>query len=277
MGSKVLIDEQVLDNLLVKALPEEYDVLLEGYGLDEDEEDYLLFILMVLYGHLDIVLDWLNGDDAKQVLSGAEELGLNWFDKIEYRIRTFLHDNFVKTAVPLLLSWYSFGNSVGYSELNMLPSFSDGDWFNFGTLKQYNYDVISNLSGDVCVNLKDVLYNGIRDGLSVDELTQLLIDNGLQPKGKFSAKTRAEMIARTEKSRLINKAKLNCFKENGVEWVNIITRHDSRVCSICLEYEQNNPHKLVDVEDLLPLHPRCRCTYGYYRMNQTDTEEEIIF
>lgn len=276
-NKKVLIDERILDNLLSKALPNEYDVLLEGYGLDEDEDEYMLLIFLILQGHLDIVLSWLNSDDTKKVLDGLRELDLNFFDRIEYEIRTFLHDKFLETIVPLLLSWYSFGNKVAYNELNLPPVFLDSDWSMFGSIKQYNYNVLTNLSTDVCKNLRELLYDGINRGLNIDELTQLLLDNGLQPVGKFSARTRAEMIARTEKSRAINKAKLNAFKVNGIEWVNIITRGDSRVCTECLTWEANNPHRLTDVENLIPVHPRCRCLYGAYKENQTNTEEEILF
>lgn len=266
--NKVLVDEELLDNLLVKALPKEYDVLLEGYGLDEDEEEYIFLIFLILNGHLDIVLDWLSSEDAKKVLDGVKELDLNFFDRIEYDIRSMLHDKFIDTVVPLLLSWYSYGNKLAYNELNLTPTFLDTDWLMFGSIKQYNYNTLTNLSTDVCKNLRELLYDGINKGLNIDELTQLLLNNGLKPKGKFSAQTRAEMIARTEKSRSINKAKWVAFKENGVEWVNIITRGDSRVCTECLNYEANNPHKLDDVKDLIPIHPRCRCTYGVYIPNQ---------
>lgn len=264
MVNKVLVDEDFLDNLLSKAMPSEYEVLLDGYGLEEDEEDYLILILLMLYGHIDVVIDWLNSEDAKKIVDGVKELPLNFFDKLEFEIRTHLFNDFTEKAVPLLLAWYTLGNARAYSELNILPQFSDGDWSIFSSLKQQNYNVITNLSTDVCKNLKDVLYQGINDGLSIDELIQLLLDNGLQPLGKFTAETRAEMIARTEKSRLINKAKYNAFKENGVEYVNIITRHDYRVCEECLWYESNNPHHIDQVEDLIPIHPRCRCTYQFY-------------
>ena len=260
--NKVLIDEKILDNLLIKALPQEYEVLLEGYGLDEDEEEYLLLILLLLNGHVEVITDWLNSDDGKKILDGAKELGLNFFDRLEYEIRLKLHDTFINTVVPLLLSWYTYGNKLAYNELNLKPLFLDSDWLIFDSLKQYNYNLLTDLSKDVCVTLRDVLYDGINKGLNIDELTQLLLTNGLRGKGKFDAKTRAEMIARTERSRLLNQAKLNTFKENGVEWVEVVTRQDSRVCSICLEIELNNPYRLDELENsdkMPPIHPRCRC------------------
>lgn len=261
-NSKVLIDEKLLDNLLLKALPKEYEVLLDGYGIDEDEEEYLILILLLLNGHIEVITDWLNSDDGKKVLSGAKELSLNFFDKLEFDIRLKLHDSFLDKVVPLLLSWYSYGNQLAYNELNLQPSFLDSDWLVFDSLKQYNYDLLTDLSKDVCVTLRDVLYKGIKDGLNIDELTQLLLSNGLRGKGKFDAKTRAEMIARTERSRLLNQAKLNTYKEKGVEWVNFITKKDSRVCSFCLEIESDNPHRIDQIEEsdkMPPVHPRCRC------------------
>lgn len=255
---QVLIDERVLDNLLLKALPNEYDVLLDGYGLDEDEEQYLILILTLLNEHIEVILDWLNSDEGKRILDGAKELGLNFFDELEYRIRLKLHDSFINTIVPVLLSWYSYGNELAYRELNLKPLFLDSDWLIFDSLKQYNYNLLTDLSKDVCVTLRDVLYDGIKDGLNIGELTDLLLTNGLKGKGKFNASTRAEMIARTEKTRLINQSKWNTFKQNGVEWVEIVTCNDSRVCSFCLEIEANNPY-MIDQVELPPFHPRCRC------------------
>ena len=131
MNNKVIIDERILDNLLIKALPQEYDVLLDGYGIDEDEEEYLILILLLLNGHIEVITDWLNSDDGKKILDGAKELGLNFFDRIEYDIRLKLHDNFINTIVPLLMSWYTYGNKLAYNELNLSPTFLDSDWLVF--------------------------------------------------------------------------------------------------------------------------------------------------
>lgn len=264
---KVLVDEELLDNLLEKALPNEYEVLLEGYGLDEDEEEYLYLILLLLNGHIEVITEWLTSDDARKILDGAEELGLDFFDKLEYEIRLRLHDDFLSLIVPLLLAWYTLGNKLSYNEMNLTPVFQDTDWSIFASIKQYNYNVLTDLSKDVCVTLRDVLYDGINEGLNIDELTQSLLTNGLKGKGKFSAKTRAEMIARTEKTRVVNNAKWNGFNENNVEWVDIVTMGDDRVCNICLELEANNPYRIDQVE-LPPFHPRCRCTI---RRTQTPT------
>ena len=261
--AKILVDESLLDNLLEKALPNEYDMLLEGYGLDEEEEEYLLLILLLLEGHVEVIIDWLTSDDARRVLDGAEELGLNFFDKLEYEIRLRLHDNFLTLIVPLLMSWYTFGNKVTYNELNLTPVFQDSDWLVFDLIKRHNYNLLCDLSKDVCVTLRDVLYDGINKGLGVDELRELLLTNGLRGKGKFSARTRAEMIASTERNNSINQAKVNAFKENDVEWVDFITMGDGRVCSICLALESQNPHRLDQLEsdgNIPSIHPRCRCT-----------------
>ena len=263
MNKQVIIDEKVLDNLLLKAMPQEYEVLLEGYGLEEDEEEYFYLIMLLLYGHIEVIRDWFNSDDAHRILTGAEELGLNFFDKLEYEIRLKLHDNFIDKVVPLLLSWYTYGNTLAYRDLNLMPSFLDSDWLMFDSIKQYNYNLLTDLSKDVCVTLRDVLYDGINKGLNIDELTDLLLSYGLRGKGKFDAKTRAEMTARTEKTRVLNQAKLNAFKEQGVEWVDFVTRRDSRVCTECLALESANPHRLEQLEtseNIPPIHPRCRCT-----------------
>ena len=83
------------------------------------------------------------------------------------------------------------------------------------------------------------------------------IDEFGQVKYTISPRVRAEMIARTEHARAVNTGTLQSYANYGVEMVEIITARDDLVCEICEEYDEENPHRLSDAQDLLPAHPNC--------------------
>lgn len=272
---KVVIKESVLNNLIAKALPEEYELLLGDEPLSDDEEDYFNLILYLLNSNISVVINWLNSDDAQKVLNGVEELGLDFWDKIEDELRINFNNKFEEIIV-LLLGFYSVANGVSYSLLNLSPVFTQQDWSALGIIKQQNYNVVNDLLKDLNKNLRDTLWKGIKEGLDVQEIAQNLVKAGLEPVGKFTPQARAKAIAVTEKSRIINTARLQCFVDNGIREFNIVTAHDSKVCSICLINEQNNPYTLEQIQGMIPVHPHCRCLiYPVINNGQVFTEDDF--
>ena len=79
--------------------------------------------------------------------------------------------------------------------------------------------------------------------------------------GNISVRTRAEMIARTEKARAQNTGTLQAYANYGVDQIEVITSHDDLVCDYCLELEEGNPYMLQEADNLIPAHPNCRCYY----------------
>ena len=82
--------------------------------------------------------------------------------------------------------------------------------------------------------------------------------------GRFiPAERRAEMIARTEIVRAYHQAKIQEYKDWGVEGVTVIaewsTAGDDRVCSVCASYDGQR-FTLEEIEFKIPVHPLCRCT-----------------
>ena len=78
----------------------------------------------------------------------------------------------------------------------------------------------------------------------------------------ISAKRRAKMIAHTEMIRAYHKSHMNQLKNwrdlginAKVEWV---TAGDNRVCDLCKALE-GRIFTVEEIEDLIPLHPECRC------------------
>lgn len=88
--------------------------------------------------------------------------------------------------------------------------------------------------------------------------------------GRFiPAKRRAQMLARTEIIRAHHKATIQEYRNWGVEGVNVeaewVTAGDSKVCPICEKIAKGGKNKdgvysLDEVENMLPVHPNCRCS-----------------
>lgn len=263
MCGKVLINETVLDKLLEKALPEEYEVLVRNDSLITDEEEqYYLIIVGLLAKYIKICDDWLKSDEIRHLLDvlSVIDLDYDFFDEIERQFREEFKVDF-NNAFLVLGSIYSIGKLRASNELNVdLIDFTT-DSLALDIIKHHNYQLVTNLMNDLGKNLKDVLWNGIKDGLDVHEISAKLVEAGLSPVGKFTPETRAEMIVRTEYSRVLNTAKLQTYQNYGVKLVDIVTQHDSKVCSICIENEMNNPYTITEAMGLIPSHTNCRCFF----------------
>ena len=269
--AKILIDEEVLDNLILKSLPKEYEVLLNDTDLTEEEQEYYYYILLILNGHIDEVKNWITSSDFEEIISDIEKLPLNFFDDFKLKIRVYLEDKFNLLLVPLLLNYYTETNNVVYSSLNKKPILTDNDLLNFVKIRQYNYNLLSNLSDDLSKNFKDIILEGIINGKSVNEIAEELEIAGISPLNKHTAQQRARMIARTEINSVKNQARLQAYRDNGIQWVNIVTQRDNRVCEDCLNLEASNPYFIDEVDGLLPVHPNCRCYYEISNKNHNDT------
>ena len=255
--AKILIDEELLDELLLKSLPPEYEVLLDDVALTDEEKDYYYCLLMILDGQVNEVKRWLTSNEFQQILNDIEKLSLDFFDDFKLKIRVYIQDRFETLLLPLLLGYYVETNNVIYSSFNKKPILTDNDLLNFVGVRQYNYNLLTNLCDDLDKNFKDIILEGIIKGKDVNEIANELEIAGVSPLNKHTAQQRAKMIARTEVNSVKNKARLQAFKDNNVEWVNVNTQHDNRVCQDCLDIEANNPYPITEVEDLLPVHPNC--------------------
>ena len=256
MVRKVLIDEDFLDRLLNKSLPQEYMVLAQQYKLSEDEETYYLLLIELFLEILDSAKKWLNKLDDTVNL---DELDVFFFDDINDEIGSVFRNKFVDISA-LLVTMYDEGRYHAIRELNVTPVDFINESLTIATIKHQNHQVINDLINEVSNNIKDTIWNGVKDKLHIDEVVTNLINNGLKPKGKFSVEQRARMIAVTERNRAYNTAKLQTYHNYGVKLVDIITAGDSKVCTICITNAENNPYTITEAQELIPSHVYCRCT-----------------
>jgi len=264
---KIEIDEKVLDELILKSLPQEYEVLLYDDALTEEEQEYYYYILLILDGQVNEVKKWVTSDVFKQLLDDVEKLPLNFFDDFKLKMRIFLQDKFELLLLPLLMGFYEHENKMSYSSLNLKPILTDNDLLNFTKIRQYNYDLLTNLCDDLDKNFKDIILDGVVNGKSVNEIANELEIAGISPLNRHTAQQRAKMIARTEVNSVKNNARLQAYKDNGVRWVDINTKGDIRVCQDCINIESNNPYTIEEVDGILPVHPNCRCFYTISNKN----------
>ena len=254
--NKILIDEDVLDALIEKALPKEYEVLMEGYNLSEEEEEYLYLLLLLFHDILDKTKIWLYSWDNVSI----DDLDMFFFDEMRDEINKIFKKHFISISTLLAL-FYDNGKNIAYSDLNVTPVDFENDISAINIIKHQNHQVIGEIIDGICNNMKDSIWNGVKDGLAIGALVSLLENNAFNPVGKFTPQQRAEMIAISERSRAFNTGKLQTYMNYGVQLVDIMTMHDERVCQDCIELENNNPYTIQDAEGLLPRHPRCRCVY----------------
>ena len=273
--AKILIDEDVLDGLLSKALPSEYEVLLSDTALTDEEQEYLYLILLILDGRVNEVKKWLTSDEFQQILEDIEKLPLNFFDSFKVKMRIYLEDKFETLILPLLLGYYIETNEKVYSSFNITPILTDSDLLNFVGIKQYNYNLLTNLCDDLDKNFKDIILDGVINGKSVDEIAEELELAGISPLNVHTAQQRARMIARTEINSIKNKARLQAYKDNNIKWVDIRTMGDNKVCQDCLTIESNNPYPINEVDGILPVHPNCRCIYAVSNKNYDESYDEF--
>jgi len=271
--SKITVDEELFNKLLLKSLPPEYEVLLNDEALTEEEEEYYYYILLILDGQVKEVKDWVTSDVFEQLLNDVENLPLGFFDEFKLKMRVYLQDKFEVLLLPLLMGFYHESNRISYQSMNLKPILTDNDLLNFIEIRQYNYDLLTNLCDDLDKNFKDIILDGVINKKSVSDIAQELEVAGISPLNKHTAQQRAKMIARTEVNSVKNKARLQAYKDNNIKWVDIVTMGDNKVCTDCLNLEAHNPYHIDEVNNLLPVHPNCRCVYAISNTNYQMTNE----
>lgn len=271
MVRKVLIDEDFLDRLLNKSLPEEYLVLAQQYQMSSDEETYYLLLIELFLEILDSTKKWLKDLDENINL---DELDVFFFDEVNELIGSVFKSKFADITT-VLLTMYDEGKYHAINELNVTPVDFINESLTIATIKHQNHQVVGDLINEVSNNMKDVVWNGIKDKLNIDEIASKLVSNGLKPKGKFSVEQRARMIAVTERNRAYNTAKLQTYHNYGVKLVDIVTAGDSKVCTICIKNAESNPYTIQEVQELVPSHVYCRCTVKPHFENEQFIDELI--
>jgi SPP1 gp7 family putative phage head morphogenesis protein len=135
------------------------------------------------------------------------------------------------------------------------------------------------LSGAQIVALRQVLDEGITNGLSINEISKNLANKAkikdlyrLTDEGKImfgasglpilqaTSEKRVVNITRTELSRVANKGAVDYYKDRGIQEIKHVAAISDRTCPECNDLD-NTIYKIGE-EPGLPVHPLCRCTYS---------------
>jgi hypothetical protein len=143
-----------------------------------------------------------------------------------------------------------------------------------GVLYTRVYEELKGISSQMSTQISRVLSQGMIDGDNPRLLARKLVgtingsgmgDLGLTDTlGRFiPAQRRAEVMARTEMIRSHHQATIQEYRNWGLEGVKIQaevrTAGDDRVCEECQRKAIAGPYTLDQVENMIPIHPQCRC------------------
>lgn len=208
-----------------------------------------------------ITKEWLQTQD-----------GLEYTHTKKSSIRTLneqLHQHHINTAKlnQLLLAQYNIGKSYAHKNINRTNK----------TLTLSDKKSISKLIGGVKKIIRkfdNIIIQDIKEFISknrtlpIDELTTKLHNwinqNHTTP---ISAKTRSEMIARTEMNRSFTNGVLQTYSNYGINTLDIINYNDKGICNTCINLIQNNPYTIEEIMKILPVHPFCRCICVLHNTN----------
>ncbi|MBQ2832333.1 phage minor head protein [Methanobrevibacter sp.] len=227
-------------------------------------------------------IDWLDSEEAHQLFLKDADIEKEIFDALEDAWDT-IFDNHYEKVDDLLDAIYDAGKKRGYNNIRETIRYTDADIQAIRLAKDYNFDLIKNLTNDLHSTVKYKILQGIITGENPYNLSRTLTKAGVTrlDGSPFSARQRATMIAKTETSRMQNTGMLQSYVNEGYTQVKLLTAEDDDVCTTCLEYAYkfNNDEprvfspgllkreKVHDIVKLIkgghfpPFHPFCRCTY----------------
>jgi len=147
-----------------------------------------------------------------------------------------------------------------------------------GLLFTRTFNELKGITDAMAQQISRVLAQGLVDGLGpatlARHLNAVILGGGgdlglVDILGRYiPSSRRAVILARTEIIRAHAAAQLQEFKNWGVEGVNVkaewITAGDNRVCQQCANLE-GSVFTLEQAQNMLPLHPQCRCAWLPYK------------
>lgn len=264
--SKILVEESLFDELLSKDLDwDKYTDLppdLDEYY--DDKDDFLSILHEILLSLCELAKEWLHSVEGLLLLAATVQLTTSFFKNLDKSLSDLLYsytsrvDSVIRDAFRNGFKDASkkLGLNLDSSYLNLVEKNA------LDYVQQNNFDSIFNLSNDLKQNIRKVLYDGISQKKSIEEITNDLLKLPLEklPESKFTLAQRAEMIAKTEYMRAYNRGSLYTYKEVGIEYVRIMN-HGENICDYCIGLAHSGIFTIDEAMDLIPAHPRCKCTY----------------
>lgn len=224
-------------------------------------------------------MDWLKAEVDREMLTTVEmrQLGqaieTEWTDK--YVLDSYKR-GVQRSAYELKKAGYSIPSIEERGGIDAVmggPAHVD----RVGVLYTRVFEELKGITSQMDTQISRVLSQGMIDGDGPQLLARKLNatisgkamgDLGLTDTlGRFiPAERRAKLLARTEIIRAHHKGMMQEYRNWRLEGVRVraelVSAQDDRVCSECLDWEAataNTPMSLEEAENLVPIHPQCRC------------------
>lgn len=205
--------------------------------------------------------------DMRRVGSGVEASWTNKYITDSYK-RGLIRSQYDLKKVGLSIP--SGTQAIGVDALMSTPLHVD----RLGLLFTRTFSDLKGITAAMDTQISRVLAQGIADGDNPRLLARKLLstingtgmgDLGITDTlGRFiPARTRAELLARTEIVRAHHQAMIQEYRNWGVLGVTVnvewVAGKDNRVCEKCQELD-GKIFTLDEIENKIPAHPRCRCS-----------------
>lgn len=202
-----------------------------------------------------------------------------FFEEMSSEVDRIL-ENTNLSASAIIDELYNKGAVKGFREINRALSYSPQVLDALDILKEYNFDLIRDVSNSLVDGIRATIQRGLLEGSSNYEMGKRISELGLEPLpgSPLSPYKRGLMIARTESNRVENQATLQSYATYGVEKVDVINTGNDP-CEECIDIADNNPYTLEEAEGLLPVHPNCECTISAhfdYSLSLVPVDDPVI-
>lgn len=233
-------------------------------SFSRDEKSFYNILSNGVDENLLYVLSWLKTHEASELLDADDE---DEFDELfalsalHAELNNRIQRNTLNGIKPLS-RFYKVGSRLAHFDLKREPHYTKRDREALSILNQYVGDTVYSVNVDSCLGIKDILMMGALGGLALSKISDNILKSpyAMSKHSGATVDTRCTMIAVTEYGRSVNTGLMQGYVNNGVYTVDIKTAGDDRVCSDCLEIEDNNPYTIEEAMGLLPVHPDCRCS-----------------
>ena len=234
------------------------------------EQSYFNILEKGLNQQIAETINWLGSDEARRFFAErSRNIHSFWkTSKMKEKWNSITKAN-VKDSQDYIEHIYKVAAELGYSELNLLVGFTQADRDTLYFLKEYNYSLIRKMNADMIQNIRKILTRAEAEGKHPFETAGWLTDAGLQPIRNLSPLQRARMIARTESRRARTVGTAQAYVNSGIEEAELVTYSGADadvetmeadgVCEDCIEIYESNPYPVMELAQLVPVHPNCRC------------------
>ena len=177
---------------------------------------------------------------------------------VESSYRRGLVSAYISSATGQLLSELGIGDTT--LEEFLKSAFASPETISkIILLATRSFEDLKGVSSQMSAEMSRILVQGLIDGSNPRTIARIMNERIAS-----LTRTRAETIARTEIIYAHAEGQLDAFQRLGVKEVGIkaewTTAGDDRVCPLC-EDREGQIYTIEEARGLIPLHPRCRCTW----------------